>query len=223
MKVIGAGFGRTGTKSLQEALEILGYGPCYHMIELLSNPHQIHEWEKAYSGQKVEWENIFKGYLAAVDFPTAVFYKELADYYPEAKVVLTVRDPERWYDSVSATIHNFDPGIKTKIKLMSKMPFSKTARNLFKTLMANNKFIWGEYFEGRFADKSYAIDKFHQHVDNVKSAIPQDRLLVYQVKEGWGPLCKFLNEDEPPVSFPTSNKRANFREWAVGGVDAVLA
>ena len=222
MKIIGAGFGRTGTKSLQQALEVLGYGPCYHMEKLLQNPHHIKHWKKAYSGERIDWSEIFNGYNAAVDFPTCLFYKELMGFYPEAKVILTVRDPEAWYNSVSKTIYNFDPGASTKIKMLSKMPFSNKARNLFQALMANNKFVWDQYFEGRFEDKAYAIDKFLAHIEEVKSTVPEDKLLVYEVKDGWDALIKFLDKEEPFSVFPRTNKKEDFKEWAVGVVNEVL-
>lgn len=104
LEVIGAGFGRTGTMSLKMALEDLGYGPCYHMIELFEHPEHVERWEAAVRGEPVDWEEMFVGYRASVDWPGAAFYKELSERYPEAKVILTVRDPEKWYESVRNTI-----------------------------------------------------------------------------------------------------------------------
>src|SRR4051794_10397381 len=104
MKVIGAGFGRTGTLSLKVALEVLGYGPCYHMIELLEHPEHVERWEAAVRGEPVDWEELFHGYQATVDWPGAAFYKELSERYPETRVILTVRDPEGWYESARNTI-----------------------------------------------------------------------------------------------------------------------
>jgi hypothetical protein len=106
MKVIGAGFGRTGTMSLKVALEQLGYGPCYHMVELFEYPDDVERWEAAVRGEPVNWKEILAGYRATVDWPGAAFYKELAERYPEAGVILTVRDPERWYESARNTIFN---------------------------------------------------------------------------------------------------------------------
>jgi hypothetical protein len=104
MKVIGAGFGRTGTMSLKVALEELGFGPCYHMIELFEHPEHVERWEAAVGGEPVDWEELFSGYQVTVDWPGAAFYKELSERYPEARVILTVRDPERWYESAWNTI-----------------------------------------------------------------------------------------------------------------------
>ena len=106
LEVIGAGFGRTGTMSLKVALEDLGYGPCYHMIELFEHPNHVERWEVAVRGEPVDWEEMFAGYRATVDWPGAAFFKELSERYLEAKVILTVRDPERWYESARDTIFN---------------------------------------------------------------------------------------------------------------------
>ena len=123
LKVIGAGFGRTGTKSLQLALEELGFGKCYHMEELFRNPEGVVHWESAYQEKETDWNALFQNYDSAVDFPTSMYYKELADHYPDSKVILTVRDPEKWYKSAYDTIFSFDPGPKIKLKMIFKMPF----------------------------------------------------------------------------------------------------
>jgi len=105
LSVIGAGFGRTGTLSLKVALETLGFGPCYHMLEVLKNPAHIPIWTSAVQGERIEWDAVFSGYLAAVDWPAAYFWRDLAEQYPEGKVILTVRDSRQWYDSVFDTIY----------------------------------------------------------------------------------------------------------------------
>lgn len=223
MKIIGAGYGRTGTKSLQTALEKLGYGNCYHMEKLLRNPADVVHWKNVYQEKVVDWNTLFKNYQAIVDFPGAMYYKELADFYPESKVILTVRDPEKWYDSVYSTIFSFDPGPLLKLKMLLKMPFSATARNLFQVILLNDKAIWEKYFEGKFKDREYVIKKYLQHVEEVKQVIPADRLLVYEVKDGWQPLCDFLNKEIPTNVFPNSNKQEDFHAWAINIVKEVLA
>ena len=105
IKVIGAGFGRTGTTSLKAALEMLGFDSCYHMQEVVKNPSHGREWLAAWEGRPVDWDTLFEGYQATVDWPGATFYKELMAHYPEAKVLLSVREPERWYDSSLETIY----------------------------------------------------------------------------------------------------------------------
>lgn len=223
LKVIGAGFGRTGTKSLQLALEQLGFDNCYHMEALLRNPSGVKHWTNAYNEKETDWDTLFEGYNSAVDFPVSMYYKELAEHFPESKIILTYRDPERWYKSASETIFSFDPGPKIKLKMLFSMPFSSTARNLFKVIMLNEKSIWKKYFEGKFKDKDYAISKFNQHIEDVKATIAEDRLLVFHPKEGWEPLCKFLNVDMPSEPFPNTNTRENFHDWATGVVKEVLS
>ena len=222
IKIIGAGYGRTGTKSLKMALEKLGYGKCYHMEELFRNPSGIAHWKNAYEKQKVDWEALFKNYQSIVDFPGAIYYKEIANAFPDTKVILSVRDPEAWYQSVRSTIYGFDPGSAIKLKMLFKMPFSETARNLFQVIMQSNKAIWDNYFEGKFDNKNYAIRRFHQHIEEVKKVIPKQQLLIFEAKDGWNPLCKFLGKEIPSEPYPNSNKKADFHTWAKGIVLDVL-
>ena len=107
VKIIGAGFGRTGTASLKAALEHLGFGPCYHMLEVIAQPERIHDWERALDGEVSDWDSVLGGFQSTVDWPGCAFWRELLDAYPDAKVVLTVRDPQRWYDSTHETIYQF--------------------------------------------------------------------------------------------------------------------
>ena len=222
IKIIGAGYGRTGTKSLQLALEQLGYQKCYHMEALFRNPAGVKHWKDAYHEKQVDWDALFQGYQAIVDFPGSMYYRELAAHYPEAKVILTIRDPERWYASARKTIFAFDPGPAIKLKLLAKMPFSATARNFFQVIQLNDKSIWDKQFEGRFKDKDYAISNYLNHIEAVKQNIPADRLLVYEVKQGWEPLCQFLGQPVPKSSFPNTNKGEDFHEWARGIVKEVI-
>ena len=222
IQVIGAGFGRTGTKSLQLALEILNFNQCYHMEVLLRNPNHVIQWENAYLENPVEWDIIFKDYKAIVDFPGSIYYKELAQHYPDAKVVLTIRDPESWYKSALKTIFSFDPGVKLKLKMLLKIPFSSVARNLLKVVSLNDKSIWRKFFEGKFKDHDYVISKFNSHIVEVKQTIPENRLLVFEVKDGWEPLCKFLNLPIPNIPFPNTNSGKDFHSWARGIVRDVL-
>ena len=105
LEVIGAGFGRTGTMSLKVALEELGFGPCYHMREVFEHPEHIELWRAAMRGDPVDWERVLGDYRATVDWPGCTFYGELLERNPDAKVILTVRDPQRWYESVRDTIY----------------------------------------------------------------------------------------------------------------------
>lgn len=208
LKVIGAGFGRTGTLSLKAALEELGFSPCYHMTEVFANPQHAADWFAAAEGQAVNWKDVLKDYQATVDWPGCDFYAELMQVYPDARVLLTVRDPERWYESVSSTIYP-----------MSKRVADPLARFIGKLLVPDrikvakmiNALIWQKTFAGRFEDKDYALAVFQQHIEEVKKNVPPEKLLVYDVKQGWEPLCAFLGVEVPvDKPFPHLNERANF-------------
>ena len=104
LEVIGAGFGRTGTESMKQALEILGLGPCHHMREVMSNPAQLALWRAAARGELPDWDEAFAGYRSAVDWPSAYFWRAVCAHYPEAKVLLTGRSAESWYESMSTDL-----------------------------------------------------------------------------------------------------------------------
>jgi hypothetical protein len=212
LKVIGAGFGRTGTRSLKEALEILGFGKCYHMDELLEHPEHIRAWEAASAGQPVDWEALLAGYQASVDFPGYRLYRELLRVYPAAKVILTVRDPAEWYASTYETIYQAGPSIREAIFMSIKLPFSARTRNLLRVYQLPSKLVWKGDFAGRFADKAFAIQAYHDHIAEVQRQVLPDQLLIYDVKEGWPPLCRFLGVAVPgELPFPLHNKRADFK------------
>jgi hypothetical protein len=200
MKVIGAGFGRTGTLSLKAALEELGCGPCYHMIETFDKPRHVELWQAAAEGRPVDWGELFAGYNAAVDWPACSFYQQLMDLYPEAKVLLTVRDPQTWYESVKNTIY---PTSTEE----SDAPDVRAHHHMTRTL------IWQGTFDGRFEDKQHAIAVFERHNHEVKQRVPAERLLVYEVREGWEPLCRFLGVAVPgDKPFPRLNDTAAFQQ-----------
>ena len=210
MKVIGAGFGRTGTASLQSALEELGFGPCYHMYEVFEHPEHADFWEDALRGAPVDWDEVLGGYEASVDWPACTFYEQLMERHPEAKVLLSVRDPEQWYESMRSTVYEL-------AKLSRRSPFSRVGLALaslirFGTFTIRPLQIAQELdeatFEGMFEDKRHAIEVFNQHNEEVKRRVPEERLLVYEVKEGWGPLCEFLGVEEPAKPFPRRNDTA---------------
>ena len=199
LKIIGSGFGRTGTLSLKAALEIVGYGPCYHMQEVVKRTAHINMWYQIGRGQPVPWEKIFGKFQATVDFPASIFYRELLDSYPEAKVVHTVRDPERWYDSTAETIYG----------AANNFPFwvPKLFPWLGRFIDLQEKLVWEKIFNGRFPDRAYAIQGFNEHTEAVKQHVPPEKLLIFQVKEGWEPLCAFLEVPVPDVPFPHVNDR----------------
>lgn len=192
LKVIGAGFGRTGTASLKLALEQVGLGPCYHMTEVFKNPAAAGWWVDAADGNP-DWEKIFAGYSATVDWPNATFYAELAQAYPDAKVILTERDPDAWFESTQATIFagGASPNPDTPIETM----FAKVIYRLF---------------DGQIHDRDKAIAVFNRHNETVRQRIPADRLLVFDVAEGWAPLCEFLGVAAPAGPLPHVNSKEEF-------------
>lgn len=199
MKVIGAGYGRTGTLSLKIALEKLGFAPCYHMEEVMKRPQHIDTWLAISQGQPVDWQAFLGAYPAGVDFPVSVYYRELLAAFPDAKVVLTVRDPQRWYESTNETIY----GLGSQMARVGW--FIPRLRRFGKMVEA---VVWDGLFNGRFEDRSYAINRFNEHIEMVKQVVPPQQLLVYHVKEGWEPLCRFLDVPIPDAPFPHANDRA---------------
>jgi hypothetical protein len=213
VKVIGAGFGRTGTRALKAALERLGYGPCYHMSEVIDQPYRIRQWLEIGEGATPDWDDVFAGFHAAMDWPAAAYWRELAEHYPDAKIILSVRDPQRWFESVSATI------FKSALAERRPMP---AHRRVIRWLVARRAPDFAVYprmaratvidriFDGRIDDPAHAVRIFERHIGEVKASIPADRLLVFNVQEGWAPLCEFLGCAVPDEPFPQANERAAF-------------
>ena len=211
IKIIGAGFGRTGTLSLKAALEELGFGPCYHMTEVFRSPKDCLYWEAATRGEVVDWLKLLAGYSATVDWPGCSFYTELMQVYPDAKVVLSVRDPEKWYESVTSTIYQISRRFSHPATPLSTLMGRLFSRGRMDVARMINELIWQKTFAGKFEDKEYAIAVFNQHIEEVKRHVPAEKLLVYNVKEGWQPLCAFLDVDAPTDKpFPHLNDRENF-------------
>lgn len=203
LNVIGAGVGRTGTYSLKLAITRLGLGPCHHMEDVLHNmPVQVPLWAAAANGRP-DWEAIYKGYPSAVDWPTAGFFRELIKAYPSAKFVLTVRSPESWVASFSDTIYKLLAGRDQAPKEMREWLAMAIA------VIDKTGFPAG-------LDAAGLTRAFNAHTDAVKAAIPPGQLLVYQVKEGWGPLCAFLGVPVPDEPFPRTNDRGEFWDRVSG-------
>lgn len=207
LEIIGPGFGRTGTNSLKVALEHLGFGPAHHMFEVRDHPEQLAGWQALADGGHPDWKAIFRGYRAQVDWPGARYWRELAAHYPDAKVILTVRDADTWFDSVQATIAKFMAGRGSyddpHINGVAEMA---------------NKLIVDGVFDGRMFERSYATRLFNAHIAEVEASIPASRLLVFDVREGWAPLCAFLGVGVPAISFPRLNPSKQFisEEWTEG-------
>lgn len=201
LKVIGAGLGRTGTLTLRAALTELGLAPCHHMHEVFANPAQGLFWARAARGEAVDWEEVFAPYLASVDWPSCHFYRQLAARYPEAQVILTLRDPERWYESMNETI----------LRVM-EMAMGEPAGSVPPERQFGRLIIAEQTFGGDFS-KANVIAAFNRHVAAVRETIPAQRLLVYEVAEGWAPLCDFLKLAVPDSPFPRTNSREEFWQF----------
>ena len=198
LKVIGAGFGRTGTMSLKTALEMLGFAPCHHMVEVFQHPEQVPYWDRAARDEKVNWDEVFAGYEAACDWPSCSYYKELADFYPNAKVILSLRDPKSWYKSVASTIM---PSMKKPVPGQA----GPLLPGVFGPLRIGDKTFGFDFSE------EHMIDVFERHNAEVKRTIPPERLLVFEAKDGWGPLCRFLGAKVPDAPYPATNSTEEFQ------------
>jgi hypothetical protein len=203
LKVIGAGFGRTGTLSLKHALETLGFTKTHHMMEVFPSAKQINHWHAIGNGEKPDWDTVFEGYQACVDFPAATYYKDLMAHYPDAKVILTVRDADRWYDSTRNTIFRFGAIIPKWVRILVPR-----AGKIYKMSEGN---IWTRVFKDRFEDEAFAKSVFVNYVEQVKRDVPEEKLLVFNVKQGWEPLCSFLGTTVPGEAFPHLNDTASMR------------
>lgn len=209
LKLINAGLGRTGTTSLKLALERLGFGPCYHMFDIVNNEERLGQWEKiVYDAQPpdreiADWDVVFDGYTSAVDGPCAIYYKQIIAAFPEAKIMLTVRDAERWYQSTYDTLYQF--------ALNGGGDPSDTQSMRSRVHRLTSTMVWNGLFGGRFSDKSYAIEVFRNHNQEVIDTVGPENLLVYDVKDGWEPLCAFLGVDVPPGEFPHVNDTESMR------------
>ncbi len=198
--------------SLKVALETLGFGPCYHMIEVFEHPEHVGFWEAAWRSEPVDWDKVLGDYEATVDWPACTFYEELLRRHPDAKVLLSVRDPERWYESTRNTIYELSKIIAGS--WLSRVIFAFVGLfvpGVFEIGRMDNEIIWHGTFDGKFEDKRHAIEVFNRHNEEVRRRVPRERLLVYGVREGWGPLCEFLGVEEPDQPFPRLNDAAQMR------------
>ena len=201
LRVIGAGLGRTATFSLKFALEHLGFGPCYHMSEVFAGARRnVPLWLDVVRG-KPNWDSIFDGFRSTTDYPACSYWRELAEFYPDAKVVLTVRDPNSWFESVSETI------------------FSERMQGSFAgtPVEAMMNGVIFDAFAGRANDRAFMTDWFTHRNQQVVAALPPERLLVFAPKQGWEPLCAFLGVPVPAEPFPRVNSRDEIAQMADEG------
>jgi hypothetical protein len=192
--------------SLKQALETLGLGPCHHMEEIFEHPEQVPFWAAVASRKKVNWDEVFSGYRAQVDWPGAHVWRELAAAYPQAKVIHTVRPDEQWWNSFSSTI----AVVLAKYQEMPAPPHIRAMMEAASTMIGT------ETFAGRFGDREAAIAAYRRRTEEVRAAIPAGRLLVFDVAEGWGPLCAFLGAPVPTTPFPRVNSTEDFWKMLKG-------
>jgi len=206
LQVIGPGFGRTGTASLKRALEMLGFGPCHHMEEVFARPEQVPHWVALAEGRPVDWDAVFEGFHAQVDWPGAHAWRALAAQYPEASVVLSVRDEAAWWRSFADTIG----------KVLDGPPRPEAPPHIRTMSEAVRRMIAEQTFGGALDDRERAIAALRRRTEEVRAAIPPARLLVFDVAEGWAPLCRFLDRPVPAEPFPRVNSTEQFWEM-IGG------
>jgi hypothetical protein len=202
LQIVGAGFGRTGTLSLKVALEQLGFGPCYHMSELFQHPDHVALWNDALDGKPTDWDALFDGYRSAIDWPACHFWRELAAHQPDAKVILTLRSTESWFASMRETI----------FAVMDAPPPPVPAAEEWHRMA--RKLIVEKTFGPRFQERDAAVAVYERHNDLVQRSLPAERLLVYEVAQGWEPLCRFLGVPAPSEPFPRVNSKDEFRARA---------
>lgn len=192
LRIIGAGFGRTGTDSLRAALDILGFGPCYHMHVVLPDPRRYDMWTRILNNQETpDWDAIFDGFGAGVDWPVAHYWRELSQHYPEAKIILSQRSSESWHRSIDGTI------------LARMRVDSGIAPSLAKVV-----------FDGRIDDRDHVIATYERNIAEVKATFGPDRLLVLDLGSGWEPLCAFLGVAVPDTPYPRGNEPDAFHQSA---------
>lgn len=191
LDIIGTGFGRTGTDSMRHALNMLGVGPTHHMLEIGQETEMSAHWRALINGAQPEWETLFAGYSACVDWPSAHYWRSLIEVYPQAKVLLTMRSAESWWTSFEATI--------LKVIKTSDDPAGFATR-----LVAE------QVFGGRPDDRDHAIATFNRNVEEVIETVDPARLLIHNLGDGWGPLCDWLGVPVPDAAYPSGNNPKDF-------------
>ncbi|MBI1417433.1 MAG: sulfotransferase family protein [Limimaricola sp.] len=192
MKVIGTGFGRTGTDSMRNALNMLGFGPTHHMFEVNASETQKARWRQLGAGAAPDWDLLLEGFGACVDWPSAAYWPEILAHWPDAKAILTYRDPDSWFESYARTI---GPHIM-------KGPDDGSV---------GQTIIRDRVFGGRAMDRDHVISVYNANIAKVRDTVPSDRLLVHNLGDGWEPLCAFLGVPVPKEPYPRGNDTATFQ------------
>jgi hypothetical protein len=221
IELIGAGLPRTGTLTQKLALEELGLSPCYHWVNLLTDLDQVELWDRAMDGE-VLWEQIFDEARSTADWPGGFFYRQLMEFYPQAKVLLSVREPESWERSFRETIWTLSFG-ETVMPLLSRARAQIDPR-WQRYLTFVERMFWGPQgtFAAGHAEPAQLIEQAIAHNEQVKRVVPAERLLVWQVTDGWEPLCEFLEVDVPDTPFPRANDRDTYLERVIDGALGAL-
>ncbi|CAM3911081.1 sulfotransferase family protein [Nocardiopsis rhodophaea] len=214
LQVIGAGMPRTGTASMKAALEQLGFGPCHHMYEVIQRPEQSRRWSRVLTDDPVDWEYLLEGYRSAVDWPSSYFWRDLAAAYPDAKVILTRRDPRRWYASCKNTIFEFNARAARGENIGRSSEHEEFRQAVLDVMFQTS-------FGATIADipaEEPSIAGFERHNAAVIETVPADRLLIYEPGDGWEPLCDFLEVDAPAdAPFPHLNEGQEMRRMLQEG------
>jgi Sulfotransferase domain len=210
VKAIGVGFGRTGTMSLKAALERLGAGPCFHMIDLIMGERRdrdLASWMAVANGEAVDWHDVFDGWEATVDWPACARWREIADAFPDAPVLLNVRPFEPWYRSMKNTIRAAKTTPPEQLQHDANRPLPNPL--LWGVI---DKLIWEGDFQGRFEDEAWVREMFDARIAEIKATIPPERLTVWELGvDGWEPLAAMLGVDVPDEPFPRLHDTAEFR------------
>jgi hypothetical protein len=220
MKLIGAGLPRTGTLSQKVALEMLGLAPCYHMVNVLGDLDEAQVWRRAVDGEQ-PWDQVFEGFQATVDWPGSYFYKELADHYPDAKVLLSVRGVDGWMNSMRETIWGLFYG---DILIRDLSVARCRVDSKWRGYIAMMEEMWqrsGLISDGPNTTAEAMAAAFERFNEEVQQTIPSERLLVWSPGDGWEPLCEFLELPVPDTPFPHLNDSKVFVDRIVDG--ALLA
>lgn len=192
-------------------MELLGFGPCHHMSELFKHPESIQGWLRAAEGGPVDWEQLLAGYRSTLDWPSVSFWRDLIRAYPDAKVLLTVRDPNAWYDSTLKTIYRVGTADPATLPAALQARFAADPA-LQGQRELTDRLVWDGAFDGRFADRAYALDVYAKHLAEVRATVPADRLLEFNTAQGWEPLCAFLGVEVPDVPYPWLNSSESFHQ-----------
>jgi hypothetical protein len=217
--VIGTGLSRTGTTTIRKVVEELGFGPCYHSTDLFIRPRGIEFWEALEKGNKVDFEEFFSQYNAIIGFPGYLFHQQLKDKYPDAKVILSYRDPDVWYEDVSNTIFKSESSHVKKAYPEEVRTFDPYLADCILRIQGLQKRMLEEnYFIERFEEKDFAIQRYIEWNEDIKKIYSGDDLLVYQVTEGWGPICEFLGVPVPEEKpYPHLNDSDTFHKRSTSG------